>query len=150
MAASEEKIMATYDNKMTTGMLVRLTDSNLTLSDRSEDIRGRNVLDLSGEELGEVDDLLIDEQDHKVRFIQISSGGFLGLGASKFLLPVEAIRRITEDTVYVNQSRERVAGAPRYDPDLIDERYVTDVYGHYGYPPYWGPGYKYPPYPYYP
>jgi sporulation protein YlmC with PRC-barrel domain len=143
----EEEIMATYESK---AALVRLSDTNLALADRSEDIRGRDVLDISGEELGEVDNLLVDERDHKVRFLQVSSGGFLGLGATKFLLPVEAITRITPETVYVNQSRERVAGAPHYDPDLVDERYVSDLYGHYGYPPYWGPDYKYPPYPYYP
>jgi sporulation protein YlmC with PRC-barrel domain len=140
-------MMATYQAK---AALKRLGDTDLTLADRAEDIRGLNVLDVSGEELGEVDDLLIDDQEHKVRFLQISSGGFLGLGATKFLLPVEAITRITDDTVYVNQSRERVAGAPRYDPALVDERYVSDVYGHYGYPPYWGPDYRYPPYPLYP
>jgi len=139
--------MAIHDTKAT---LVRLSDTDLTLADRDEDIRGRDVRDMSGEDLGKVDDLLIDDQEHKVRFLQISSGGFLGLGATKFLLPVDAITGITVDTVYVNQSRERVAGAPRYDPTLVDERYVSDLYGHYGYPPYWGPDYRYPPYPRYP
>jgi sporulation protein YlmC with PRC-barrel domain len=139
--------MATHETKAT---LVRLSDSNLALADRAEDIRGRTVLDMAGEELGKVEDLFIDEQDHKVRLLEVSSGGFLGLGATKFLIPVEAIRRITDDAVYISQSRERVAGAPRYDPALVDERYVSDVYGHYGYPPYWGPDYRYPPYPYYP
>jgi CBS domain-containing protein len=84
-----------------------------------------------------------------VRFLEISSGGFLGLGATKFLLPVEAISRIDVDVVHINQSRERVAGAPQYNPTLVEERYVSDVYSHYGYPPYWGPDYDYPPYPYY-
>ena len=139
--------MATYETKST---LVRLSDTNLTLADAAEDIRGRDVLDMAGEELGEVNDLFIDEQDHKVRLLEVSSGGFLGLGATKFLIPVDAIRRVTNDAVYISQSRECVAGAPRYDPQLIDERYVSAVYGHYGYPPYWGPDYRYPPYPYYP
>jgi hypothetical protein len=92
-----------------------------------------------------VDDLLLDDQEHKVRFLEVASGGFLGLGVTKLLLPVEAITRIMNDTVYINQSRERVAGAPRYDPTLVDKRYVSDLYGHYGYPPYWGAGYIYPP-----
>jgi len=80
----------------------------------------------------------------------VTSGGFLGLGATKFLLPVESITRITDDAVYINQSRERVAGSPGYDPTLVDERYVREVYSHYGYPPYWGLDYEYPSYPYYP
>jgi CBS domain-containing protein/sporulation protein YlmC with PRC-barrel domain len=128
---------------------VRLSDTNLTLAEAGEDLRGLKALDLSGEELGTVNDLFIDEQERKVRFLEVSSGGFLGLGATKFLIPVDAISRITADDVHINQSRERVAGAPQYDPALVEERYATDVYGHYGYQPYWGPGYHYPPYPYY-
>jgi sporulation protein YlmC with PRC-barrel domain len=130
--------------------LVRLSDSDLTLANRDEDIRARAVFDMAGEELGDVDDLFIDEAQHKVRFLEVASGGFLGLGATKFLIPVDAIRRITPVAVYISQSREQVAGAPRYDPALVDQRYVSDVYGHYGYPPYWGPDYRYPPYPDYP
>ena len=129
--------------------LVRLSDTNLTLADHAEDITGLKVLDMSEEELGSVNDLFVDEQERKVRFLEISSGGFLGLGATKFLLPVEAISRLDVDVVHINQSRERVAGAPQYDPTLVEERYVSDVYSHYGYPPYWGPDYHYPPYPYY-
>jgi sporulation protein YlmC with PRC-barrel domain len=138
--------MATHQAKAT---LVKLSDTNLTLADRAEDIRGRDVLDMAGEEIGEVDDLLVDEQAHKVRFLQVSSGGFLGLGATKFLIPVDAISRITEDAIHISQTRERLAGAPRYDPTLVDERYLSDIYGYYGYSPYWGPDYRYPPYPYY-
>lgn len=138
--------MATNDRG---ARLVRLSDTNLTLADGAEDIRGLKVLDMSGEEWGSVNDLFIDEQERKVRFLEVSSGGFLGLGATKFLLPVEAISRIDVDAVHINQSLERVAGAPQYDPTLVEERYVSDVYSHYGYPPYWGPDYHYPPYPYY-
>lgn len=136
--------MATHAPQAT---LLRLSDTELRPTDPFEDIRGRRVLDMAGEELGDVNDLLIDDREHKVRFLQVASGGFLGLGATKFLLPVEAITNITVDTVHVHQGREQVAGAPRYDPSLVDERYVTDIYSHYGYPPYWGPDYHYPPYP---
>jgi sporulation protein YlmC with PRC-barrel domain len=143
----KEGMMAMHEAK---AILVRLSDTDLTVADRAEDIRGRNVLDMAGEELGEVDDLLVDDREHKVRFLEVSSGGFLGLGAKNFLIPVDAIMRITEDAVYINQSRERVASAPRYDPTLVDERYLREVYGYYGYPPYWGADYRYPAYPYYP
>jgi CBS domain-containing protein/sporulation protein YlmC with PRC-barrel domain len=138
--------MATHEPQPT---LLRLSDTEFRLADPSEDVRGQKVLDMAGEELGSVDDLFIDDRDHKVRFLQITSGGFLGLGATKFLLPVDAIARLTADAVYIQQGREQVAGAPRYDPTLVDERYMTDVYSHYGYPPFWGLDYEYPPYPTY-
>jgi CBS domain-containing protein/sporulation protein YlmC with PRC-barrel domain len=138
--------MATNNPK---ARLVRLSDTNLTLADPAEDIRGLEAVDMAGEQLGTVDDLFIDEQERKVRFLEVSSGGFLRLGATKFLLPVDAIARIADDVVHINQSRERVAGSPQYDPTLVEERYVSNVYSHYGYPPYWGDDYHYPPYPYY-
>jgi len=138
-----------------TATLVRLSDTDFTVADAAEDIRDRKVIDRDGEELGEVDDLLIDEHEKRVHFLEVASGGFLGLGKTRFLIPVEAITRISDDTVYVNQTRQHIAGAPPYDPDLIHRDagaggYYGDVYRHYGYPPYWGPGYVYPPYPYYP
>ena len=135
-----------------TGMatLRKLGDAGLTVADPQEDVRGRKVIDSSGEELGHVDELMIDDREHKVRFLRVASGGFLGIGESHFMLPVEAITRISDDEVLVNQTRERIAGSPRYDPDLANEGYWGGLYGYYGYPPYWAPGYVYPMYPYYP
>jgi sporulation protein YlmC with PRC-barrel domain len=137
------------------GTMIRLSDTDLTVADPAEDIRDHNVVDRNHEEIGEVSDLLIDDREKRVRFLEVASGGFLGLGKTKFLIPVDAITRISDDTVYVNQTRQHVAGAPAYDPDLVHEDvhevgYYGDVYQHYGYPPYWGAGYMYPPYPYYP
>jgi sporulation protein YlmC with PRC-barrel domain len=133
-----------------TATLHKLSDANLTVADPQEDVRGRKVLDRQGDEIGEVDDLMIDDRELKVRFLRVASGGFLGLGETKFMVPVEAITSITEDAVHVNQTRQHVAGSPPYDPQLADDRYWGDLYGYYGYGPYWGPGYIYPPYPYYP
>jgi len=129
--------------------LMKLSDSGLVLADPAADVRGRKVLDQNGDEIGEVDDLFIDDDEAKVRFLRIKSGGFLGLGATTFLVPVDAVVR-ANDAVHINQSRERVAGAPRYDPQLANEPdYYGSVYSHYGVAPYWGAGYMYPTYPYF-
>ena len=107
--------------------------------------------DTGGEVLGDVDDLLIDANDSKVRFLVVASGGFLGLGESKSFIPVDAITSVTEDEVRIDQTRERVAGAPIYDPEIVDApeapNYYGSVYGHYGFTQYWVPGYAYPAYP---
>ncbi len=130
--------------------LYKLSDSTLTVADPAEDIRGRQIVDSGGEEVGKVDDLMIDDREGRVRFLLAGSGGFLGIGETKFLIPVDAVTRIMGDTVYINQTRERVAGAPRYDPELADLSYWDGLYGYYGYAPYWAPGYVYPAYPRYP
>lgn len=133
-----------------TASLHKLSDSGLTVASSAEDIRDRKVLDRNGEEIGKVDDLMIDDKEQKVRFLRVASGGFLGLGETKFMIPVDAITRITSDDVHIDRTREHVAGSPPYDPDLTREEYWNDVYGYYGYAPYWGTGYIYPAYPFYP
>ena len=140
--------MRTHDTDKAT--LLNLSDSNMTVADPDEDIRGRKVLDRNGEEVGEVDDLVIDDREAKVRFMRVASGGFLGLGATKFMIPIDAITRITGDAVHIDQTRERLAGAPLYDPALMNDDYWRDVYGYYCYGPYWEPCYTYLAYPRYP
>ncbi len=126
-----------------------LDDADLTTRDAAEDIRHRKVLDASGEEIGKIDALLVDDQETKVRFMRVASGGFLGIGKSKVLIPIEAIAKIEEDVVRVDQTRDHISNGPTYDPDLVDDRYYDNLYGYYGYRPYWGLGYAYPPYPFY-
>jgi sporulation protein YlmC with PRC-barrel domain len=135
---------------MTRGKLVKLDDTDLTVADSAEDVRGRRVLDKNGQEIGKVDALMIDDQEAKVRSLQVGSGGFLGMGKDKTLIPVDAVRRVDEDHVHIDETRERVAGAPPYDPALTyDQSYWGGLYGYYGYGPYWAPGYVYPRYPFY-
>lgn len=114
-----------------------LKDADLTTSDRDEDIRSRNVVDAAGDDIGKIDELLIDEEEHKVRFLRVASGGFLGIGKSKVLIPVEAITAIEEDVVRIDQRRDRVASAPDYDPELVDADYYKSLYGYYGVSPFW-------------
>lgn len=122
-----------------------LGDRGLTVDGSANDIRGRRVKDKHGEGIGKVADLLVDDQENKVRFLLVEHGGFLGLGATTSLLPVDAITKITDDEVLVDQSREHVAAAPAYSPDLVDDRrHHASIYSHYGYAPFWGEGYMYP------
>lgn len=129
--------------------LVALGDSEESIA-ISDDIRGRHVKDADGEDLGSVDDLLIDTTERKVRFVIVASGGFLGLGAQKSYIPVEAVVGVGDDIVHIDQSRDRVRTAPAYDPELInDPTYNEGVLEYYGLAPFWSAGYVYPTYPYY-
>jgi len=128
------------------GTIVRLDDTALTVADPADDVRGNKVVDSNGDEIGDVEGLMIDETERRVRFLEIGSGGFLGLGERKRLIPVEAITRIEGDTIHIGRERTHVAGAPEYDPDVVPaSRYYEDQYGYWDYPPFWSGGYMYPP-----
>ena len=125
--------------------LVRLGDTDQTLADPNLDIRGRTVRDREGGEIGKVDDLLVDAEEKKVRMLRVAHGGILGIGATPSFVPVEAVTRVTEDEVHVDRLSTEVVESPRYDPELVDqEPYLTDVYGYYGYMPFWTSGHAAP------
>ncbi len=125
--------------------LYTLGDRGQTVDGSVNDVRGREVKDQDGAGIGKVADLLVDDREEKVRFLLVEHGGLLGFGETKTLIPVDAVTKVTEDEVVINQSRERVASAPGYDPDLVDDRqYHSSIYTHYGYVPFWGQGYMYP------
>jgi sporulation protein YlmC with PRC-barrel domain len=131
--------------------LVRLSDVALALEHPAEDVRDFHVKDTKGEDIGIVDDLMVDDQSHKVQFLIISEGGFLGMGKTRFLIPVDTVTNIDLENrlVHVDRTREHVASSPGYDPGIVEqEPYLSDVYSYYGIAPYWGAGYVYPPYPF--
>lgn len=114
--------------------LVRLSDSEFILEDRRQDVRGSSVYDKGGGEIGTVEDLYADEEERKVRFLDVSGGGFLGVGKKRFLIPVEIVREAKEEGIVVDESREKVAGAPPFDTDVVPQPpYQRDIYGYYGY-----------------
>ena len=123
----------------------RLSETGNTITPVADDIRGRTVKDKNGEALGKVRDLLIDDEDRKVRFMLVEHGGFLGFGHTHSFIPVDAITKITAHEVAINHSREHVAAAPPYDPELIaDSTFHGRIYSHYGHNPFWDDGYVYP------
>jgi sporulation protein YlmC with PRC-barrel domain len=124
--------------------LYRLRDSGLELEQPGADIRGFKVIDRNGHEIGSVDELIIDDVERELRFMEVASGGFLGVGETKFMIPIDTITNITKDEVQVDRTREHVAGAPAYDPELKRADDWADMYGYYGFTPYWAPGYVYP------
>jgi len=135
-----EKTAADQQDADKVPQLTRLRDTDQTISSSDEDIRGRMAKDKDGHDLGTIEGLLVDEAERKVRFMEVGSGGFLGLGESKSLIPIEAITRMTPDAVYIGHTREHVAGAPRYDPELVETRldYFFNLYPYYGYRPSFG------------
>lgn len=131
--------------------LLRLSETDQTVADPAADVRGRTVVDRNGEEVGRVDDLLVDDQEHRVRLLRVAEGGVLGIGESHYLVPVDAVVAVDEERVHIDRDRGAMGDVPRYDPQLADRPsydYYNGVYGWWGAAPYWGAGYSYPGFPF--
>ena len=61
--------------------LIKLSDSeNLRLREPLKNLRGLDVYDSNGEEIGSVEDLLVDQEAQFPRFLDVGAGGFLEIG----------------------------------------------------------------------
>lgn len=119
------------------GTILELGDTDRTVADPATDVRGRTVVDRDGRRIGRIDDLLIDDQAHHVLFLRVAEGGFLGLGATHYLVPVQAVVAVHPDRVQIDRWRGGMGNVPLYDPDLAPlPAYYGNVYGWWGFPPY--------------
>ena len=99
--------------------LTKLSETDLPLEENWQDIRGLDVYDTTGEQIGSVEDLYIDREARQPRFLVVSAGGLLGVGKKHVLIPVEEVSRdMGEERVTVGVHREKVLSAPEFDPDV--------------------------------
>lgn len=105
-------------------------------------ITGDNVRNLDGDNLGHIEELVIDIDSGRVNYAVLSSGGFLGVGDKLFAIPWDLLTVDTDNKeVVLDLSKETLESAPGFDkdswPDIHDRSWVGDVYRYYGREPYW-------------
>lgn len=105
-------------------------------------ITGDDVRNLDGDNLGHIEELVIDIDSGRVNYAVLSSGGFLGVGDKLFAIPWDLLTVDTDNKeIVLDLSKETLENAPGFDkdswPDIHDRSWVGDVYRYYGREPYW-------------
>jgi sporulation protein YlmC with PRC-barrel domain len=103
-------------------------------------INGTNVKNLADENIGEIQDLMINLETGNVVYAVLSFGGFLGIGDKYFAVPVEALKFSTRDReITLDVDKEILKNAPGFDkndwPQEASPEFVQSMYDHYGYEP---------------
>lgn len=103
---------------------------------------GDPVVNPKGEDLGKIEDFVIDPKTGRIDYAVLSFGGFLGMGDKLFAVPIEAMKLSTEERRFIlDVDKERLKHAPGFDknhwPDTSDRAFGTKVYNYYGYTPRW-------------
>jgi sporulation protein YlmC with PRC-barrel domain len=101
-----------------------------------------SVVNAAGEDLGKIEELMIDLNSGRVSYAVLSFGGFLGMGDKLFAIPFEALTVDTvEEQIILNVDKEILKNAPGFDkdnwPNTSEHAWLVDVYEYYGYRPYW-------------
>lgn len=105
-------------------------------------LAGDSVQNSAGEDLGKVDELMIDIPSGRVAYAVLSIGGFLGMGNKLFAVPWSALRVDEDKKIFVlDVDKKKLENAPGFDkdnwPDMADVAWGTQIYSYYGAEPYW-------------
>jgi sporulation protein YlmC with PRC-barrel domain len=105
-------------------------------------LKGDKVVNQQGEDLGKLEELMIDLDRGRIAYAVLSFGGFLGMGDKLFAIPWQAFGVDTVGKKLVlKANKEILKKATGFDksnwPNMADPTWGTNVYKYYGYKPYW-------------
>jgi uncharacterized protein (TIGR02271 family) len=129
--------MATDSNERHT-RLQKLSGSDYEIMDGQPDIRGWDVKDDNGRQIGEVEELIFDVQSRKVRYIVLDmDNNELDLDDREVLVPIgiAQLHKEDDDVLLPGVTAEQLRALPEYDEDRFDtdsEEGVRNVFGGLG------------------
>jgi len=111
----------------------------------ASDVKGHKVVNKNAEDLGKVDDYMLDLETGRIAYVVLSFGGFLGMGDKLFAIPWSAftVQLFENDLrIVLNVDKEILKTAQSFDKSQLPLDYtnLSSVYHHYGYKPYWQTG----------
>lgn len=118
------------------------TDISVPILLSASTLTGTSVENPDGEDLGKLEELMVDLTNGRFAYAVLSFGGILGIGNKLFAIPWDALYVDTENEVIVlDIDKQTLEKAPGFDkdnwPDTSDHAWLVDIYKYYGYPPYW-------------
>jgi sporulation protein YlmC with PRC-barrel domain len=110
-------------------------------------LTGDSVRNAAGEDLGKIDEIMIDIPTGRVAYAVLSFGGFLGMGDKLFAVPWSALKVDEDKKCFILAvDRGTIEAAPGFDknhwPDMSDITWGTEISSYYRVRPYWEGGAK--------
>ena len=102
-------------------------------------IIGSKVLNLKGDTLGKIADLVVDVDTGRILYAILDFGGFLGIDEKRFPVPWASLAALpAEGIFFLNQSKAQLENAPAFDrknvPNMGDMQWGANVFKYYGAP----------------
>lgn len=103
---------------------------------------GDKVINSQGEDLGKIEEIMLDLENGCVSYAVLSFGGILGIGDKLFAVPWNAMKLNTDKKAFIlDVDKERLRNAPGFDkdnwPERPDTQWLESVYSYYDTKPYW-------------
>jgi hypothetical protein len=103
---------------------------------------GEKVINARGEDLGKIEDIMLDLDGTRIAYAVLSFGGLWGMGSKLFAVPWETLILDNERRAFLfNVNKEALEAAPGMNkedwPDTVNPEWEDMVHAHYGVKPYW-------------
>ena len=98
-----------------TGTETSISSSQLQGDWRASKVVGLRVYNASNENLGSINDLIMDKSGN-IKAVVLGVGGFLGMGAHLVAVPLETLKFSTEPIVYTGTATNAPANSPANAP----------------------------------
>src|ERR1700689_2486900 len=81
-------------------------------------ILGAKVINASREDMGTIEDVILDARNNRVAYAILSFGGFLGLGDRHFAIPWEALSiDLSQRVAVLDIDKDRLSNAPGFEKE---------------------------------
>ena len=99
-------------------------------------LTGDKVKNHKGDDLGKVEELMIDAESGRIEYAVLSFGGFLGVNNKLFAVPWQSLKvDRAEKCLRLNAEKEQLESAPGFDkdhwPNMADPQWYEPVRGYY-------------------
>lgn len=99
------------------------------------DLVGMDIASPTGENLGEIEDLVLDPASGKISYAALSFGGFMGFNDKLFAVPWDALSARKDGKVIFAVDKERLTNAPGFDkknwPTMASPSFDDEVRNYY-------------------
>jgi sporulation protein YlmC with PRC-barrel domain len=108
----------------------------------ADTLENNKVIGPAGEDLGNIEHIMLDVGSGRIAYAVLSFGGFLGIGEKLFAVPWSALTLDTRHKCFVlGIEKSRLKDAPGFDkdhwPTMADARWATSIHDYYQASPYW-------------
>jgi sporulation protein YlmC with PRC-barrel domain len=105
-------------------------------------LEGDKVVNRQDENLGKIDEIMLDVVQGRIAYAVLSSGGLMGVGDKLFAIPWTSLTLDADRKCFVlDIEKSRLENAPGFNkdrwPSSPDTTWLSSVYQHYGARPYW-------------
>jgi sporulation protein YlmC with PRC-barrel domain len=113
-----------------------------TVIKAKKDVIGAKVVNLAGEDIGTIEEVMLDAGAARITYAIVSFGGFLGVGNKLFAVPWVSLNYDGQNACFsMKADKELLKNAPGFDkdrwPNLSDPTRASEIYRYYDIDEYW-------------